>query len=265
MDYFYDPGHWSNTQYTTYCECGPKYYYSYILQQKTPPNGLMVGGKDYHETLEYNYLKKVVSMVDLGYPELRDFYENEVKTSFKDEVLMTKDDLAVENAKIVLRDKILVSGQEALKVHLREYAPSLQPIKVEERFEVPLGDGLPNLHGIFDLVVLKGIVDHKLSAKSPSDNAAEKSDQLSGYSFAYKKLYGKLPEKLQLQYAIVTKTGNSKAVPLETTRNEGQIERYLKRQKLAIDGIRKGVFVPPSQMSWACDECAYRIYGICNL
>jgi CRISPR/Cas system-associated exonuclease Cas4 (RecB family) len=241
-----------------------QYYFQYVEELKLPSTASQITGKEYHSALEINHLQKIDTAEDLPLNELDDFYANKVEESFKEDVLLKESEK--EKGKIAVRDTPISRGQAALKVYHSDLAPGLQPLEVERRFTVPLGKNLPPLVGILDLVTIAmKVVDHKFSAKAPKAEEANSSIQLSAYALGFYELYGYLPDELELQYSVVSEKSNSKTVVLKTTRTMDQVDRFMNRVRLVVDGIRKGVFIPPDSTSWACGYCGYRDAGYCKL
>lgn len=106
------------------------------------------------------------------------------------------------------------------------------------------------------------IRDVKTSKKSPSEDVAEKSNQLTAYAIASQVLDGKLPNALKLDYLIDLKRG-TKTMTVETKRDDLQAMSYLNRIVNGIAAIRSGVFVPAPDQAWWCDNryCGY--FQIC--
>lgn len=106
------------------------------------------------------------------------------------------------------------------------------------------------------------IRDVKTSKKSPSEDVADKSNQLTAYAIASQVLDGKLPDSLKLDYLIDLKRG-TKTMTVTTKRDEQQAMSYLNRIVNGIAAIRSGIFVPAPDVAWYCDQryCGY--YQIC--
>jgi hypothetical protein len=102
------------------------------------------------------------------------------------------------------------------------------------------------------------IRDTKTSKKSPSENTAHESNQLSAYALAAKVLDGKLPDAVKLDYLIDLKK-ETKTMTLESHRDEQDTVAYLNRVVNGITSIRSGVFVPAPDTAWWCSQkwCAY--------
>jgi hypothetical protein len=130
---------------------------------------------------------------------------------------------------------------------------------VPTKFPLPGGYGeLPDDACPQELVIR----DTKTSKKSPSENTAHESNQLSAYALASQVLDGKLPDALKLDYLIDLKRG-VKTMVMETKRNPEDATAYLNRVVNAIVSIRSGVFVPAPNTAWWCSAkwCGY--HSIC--
>jgi hypothetical protein len=106
------------------------------------------------------------------------------------------------------------------------------------------------------------IRDVKTSKKSPSEETADKSNQLTAYAIASQVLDGKLPDSLKLDYIIDLKK-STKTMTLVTKRDEQQAMSYLNRIVNAIASIRSGIFVPAPDQAWWCDARYCGFHSIC--
>ena len=254
----------SFSQINTYCQCGYKYYLHYAEDIILPPSPSLILGSAYHSTVETDLRQKISTGTDLPLSEMEAFFANFVEAKFKEEILLSEDEK--ERGKSTVMDSCITRGRAALKAFSEDYAPSLQPLEVEKEFNVSLRDDLPPLKGYIDLITTDmSVVDHKTAKKSPSANEADNSLQVSAYALGFKALYGYIPEELELQYTVVPESMKVKTVPLKTKRTQDQIDRFVNRVVLVVDGIRKGVFIPPEQTSWACGYCGYKDLGYCPL
>lgn len=104
--------------------------------------------------------------------------------------------------------------------------------------------------------------DTKTSKKSPPENTAHESTQLSAYALASQVEYGKLPDMLALDYLVDLKK-ETKAMTMPTHRDAADTQAYLDRVVRGIVSIRSGVFTPAPDTAWWCSEkwCAY--HSIC--
>ena len=106
------------------------------------------------------------------------------------------------------------------------------------------------------------IRDVKTSKKSPSEDTAEKSNQLTAYAIASQVLDGKLPDAMKLDYLIDLKK-STKTMTLTTKRDDQQAMSYLNRIVNGIAAIRSGIFVPASDLSWWCSEKMCGYWNVC--
>ena len=106
------------------------------------------------------------------------------------------------------------------------------------------------------------IRDTKTSKKSPNQDVADQSNQLSAYALASQVLDGKLPDSLKLDYLIDLKK-STKTMTIETVRDDESTMAYLNRLVNGITSIRSGVFVPAPDQAWWCAQkwCAY--FNLC--
>lgn len=122
--------------------------------------------------------------------------------------------------------------------------------------------------------IVTRIRDTKTSKKSPDGspdkdgkqkegpNAADKSHQLTFYALAKKVLDGKMPDVLMLDYLVALEK-STKAVTLQTTRDEVECNASLNRIVHAIVSIRSGVFVPAPATAWWCSAKMCGYHHIC--
>lgn len=248
-----------------YCRCGLQYYFRYIEGIIAPPRPAMVLGKAFHAALESNYKQKAESHKDLPVDDLKDIYVTEVETIFLDEVLLDEDEKT--KGKEIVKAEIKDEGTLMIDAYQKEIGQETMPLEVELEFncQIQYDDGVTvDTIGYIDLITEDGtLVDTKTSQRAPQKDTAHKSQQLTLYSLGYKTLYGHLPQKLRLDYVIGNKN-SAKTVSLNTTRSDEEIERFFKRIRRVVDGIRKGVFIPPDQSSWACQYCGYRVINVCK-
>jgi len=102
------------------------------------------------------------------------------------------------------------------------------------------------------------IRDLKTSKKSPQENAAKESEQLSVYSLASLVIDGALPSLVALDYLVDLKRG-VEYKPIFSAREQKDLLPTLNRIAAAVSGIQQGVFVPIVQGAWQCDPryCGY--------
>jgi hypothetical protein len=119
--------------------------------------------------------------------------------------------------------------------------------------------------GLFEsktLVEQLVIRDTKTSAKSPNEDVAHTSEQLTGYALASHVIDGKLPDVVALDYLVDLKR-ETKNVTRESTRTMGDVGVFLNRFANAVNAIKSGIFIPTKPDDWRCSQkwCGY--FNIC--
>jgi RecB family exonuclease len=143
--------------------------------------------------------------------------------------------------------------------HVVTVAPAVHPIAVEEHITVKPADSDITIHGIVDLIDLTPdgdvIRDLKTAEKSPPQDAAEKSQQLSFYSMIWYADTGVLPKRLTLDTLVRTPArAEKKHIQLHTVRDAADDAALVHRLNTAVETVKRGVFMPASADSWACSE-----------
>lgn len=258
-----------------YSRCGLQYYFRYIKGIKIPPTTAVVQGRACHKAAEEFYKRKLEEKENPPLEFMLEAFSDELDRLFaEEEVLFSEEEKHAGEKKI--RGTLKDDGVSMLRVYHRDRAVSVDPFLVEAYFEVPLGEaaakaipdydgGLDDvsLIGYVDLADLNGVIfDLKTRKSPPKKFDAESSQQLTAYALGYKTVMGMLPEKVVLDCLVGNRT--PKLVSLASFRTEEDLERLLKRIARIVDGIRKGVFIPPDQSHWACRYCGYRDFGICK-
>ena len=258
-----------------YSRCGLQYYFRYIQGLKLPPTTAVVQGRACHKAAEEFYKKKFEEKHNPPLEFMLDTFSDELERIFtEEEIQLSEEEERVGKKKV--QASLKDDGISMMRVYHQNRAVEVDPFLVEAYFEVPLGpiasqtlaayDGSledVNLIGYVDLADLNGVIfDLKTKKKAPGKQDAESSQQLTAYALGYKTVMGMLPSKVVLDCLVNSKT--PKLVSLASFRTQEDLERLLKRIIRIVDGIRKGVFIPPDQGHWACRYCGYRDFGICK-
>ena len=84
--------------------------------------------------------------------------------------------------------------------------------------------------------------------------------QLTFYSMLRQAEVGHLPKELALDYLVRTPSKHEqKHVPLVTTRGPEDVASLVHRINVAVEAVKKGIFVPASPDAWYCSAtwCEY--------
>jgi putative RecB family exonuclease len=244
--------HLSASSIDTLDRCELQWYFRYVEGKKIPPAGAMVRGSGYHKAVERNFRQKVSTKEDLPAEELKqdfsDYFDHEIA-----EAQLREDENVGE-----LKD----SGVKLVEVFRASHAPTITPRLVEYDTTVVVADFPFQVR--MDLVTESDeIRDNKTASKSPGDDAADKSTQLTAYDLAYRKQFGTAPKSLHLDVAVSKKTPEI-VVKECAPRTPTQLAVFEDEVGLKLKAISAGVFKPCSADSWACSKkwCGY--YEICK-
>lgn len=130
---------------------------------------------------------------------------------------------------------------------LRFTLPLVNPATAEV-LDVPI-------RGVIDLIEEDGaIVEFKAPQKAPPMTDLPENIQLTTYSYAYEKLFGKPPKEIRKVSLVRTK--NPRIETQVTGREPKDYERLFHIGREVLKGVRSGVFIP-SRGCWMCSDCEY--------
>lgn len=238
--------HISASQLNTYLRCPAQYFFSYVQGIKIPPKSALTKGRAVHKGQEHNYSQKVETLTDRPLSEVREV----TAAAFEAEQDATEFDPDEKPGNV--KDEAV--GLASL--YHEQVAPTVQPVLVEEKVEVPLNNGV-QLLGYIDLLDDKGFIrDTKTTRRTPPEGEIGKSLQLTAYSYAHRYLMGMPEAGVRLDYLVDTKT--PKVVSLDAVRTEQDIARFLNITSRVIRAIENDNFYP-NQTNFMCSEknCGY--------
>jgi putative RecB family exonuclease len=238
----------SVSQINLYLTCSLKYRFQYIdrLPRPTIPEN-MVFGSAFHAAIEWLHKER-----------------KRGRTPPLDEVLRVFE--ADWNAQLVgqlpVEDEahLILKGKELLARYYHE-----APEKIRESelyFQLPLVNpatgevlDLP-LRGVIDLVQEDDTIDEfKTSKRKFPLDALPDNIQLTAYSYAFEKLFGRPPKELRLINFLKTKNPD---IDVQVTWREARdYERLFYLGKEVVKGVRNGIFIP-HRGCWMCSDCEYQ-------
>jgi RecB family exonuclease len=251
--------HLSPHQIETYERCGLQWSYRYNEGIKSPPGVKAIKGRATHKSVEANLRHVMDTKGMLVNREASDIAAEAFKEEWeKQEVFLEPDERKEGAAKV--RGKALDSVVKLADLHYNRVAPGIDPVAVEERFELELGDSPVNLVGVIDIREPDCIRDTKTRSKSLSDGEAAKSIQLTAYAMKVR-AFGlqPFPIRVRLDALVETKAGKVSYDHDIAEKTEHDARRLLRRIDAVWTAIQKGVFLPAPEDSWACSEkfCGY--------
>lgn len=240
--------HLSITSLKMHLRCNLQFMYRYIKGLKIPPVGAIVLGKSVHKGLEENFKHKKQTRIDLPINKVLDFYSAYFEQTKHEEEI----DWEGENP-----GKLKDEGVGLIKLYHQEVAPDIQPISVEEEFELGFKNVSYALKGYLDLVDQhKTIRDTKTSKRSYPEDAAQTDIQLTAYNLAYKYIKGEEPRSLCFDVMVRTKQPKIQTIQ-SPPRNPAQLTRFLKLLGSIACAIKTGIFYPCENQQ-VCSWCGYR-------
>lgn len=237
-------------------KCGEQYRRRYIEKERIAPGVAAVVGRGVDASVNRNLTAKIETAELLTVDEVESTARDQVAHDWGTaEISLSTEEreLGVPTVRAASIDKaVRLSG-----LHATDTAPTLNPTKVQRRWRIELPNYPMDLTGVTDIEELTTVRDTKTAAKSPRENEAELSDQLTLYALAMKVLDGTAPAKVALDYLVDTKV--PKAVTRESTRDLDDFHVMLRRIETAENAIDRQIFVPARQSDWWCSArwCGY--------
>ncbi|MFH1386951.1 MAG: ATP-dependent DNA helicase [bacterium] len=238
----------SHYQIDDYLTCPLKYKYVHVSRVPLLPNHQIIYGSALHKAVQAYFTAKKNG---------QKFSEKELLQTFE-HAWSAEGFISRQHEEVRFKN-----GREALKRFYKTQRKSLRTPKfVEEEFTI-LADNI-RVRGRWDLVEEEGgrgkglggrviIVDFKSSevkTQEAADKKVKNNLQLSIYALAWQKMFGHLPEALELnflEYGLVGKT----------VRTQAELKKTWDEIKEVADGIRSADFkATPSFI--ICGYCAYR-------
>lgn len=252
--------HLSVSQLGMYSRCPESWRRRYAEGEIIPPGIAAIRGSGLHGAADFSMRWKAEYGTNTKPDELRDIAVARLDERLEDsDVLLTPDEKSVGRQIIIgqARDSVARMGHFWGCTTQTEYQP-LDPLRVEERFTIPLPRLGIDFVGIIDLTDDQGrVVDWKTGKRSPSQRDADTSAQLTAYALWHHRRTGNPPAEVRLDAIIGGK--ETKRVLRQSHRNKLDYERLLERIKVTLQAIKAGVFPPCNPDDWQCSAtwCGY--------
>ncbi len=231
----------SHQRVDDYLTCPLKYRYVHILRVPIALHHSVVFGHAVHRGIQAYHMARAQGR-DLPLEEVLAVCRN----AWRSEGFLSAEHEA----------ELISQAEEALGAFYSfEEAEGIRPAEVERYFAFL--EGGARVIGYWDRVDSDGgrtvIIDYKTSLARPQDagRRARESLQLAIYALAHERLYGELPDELQLRFLTPeVVVGKAKPTPRMLDKAREAIAR-------AEAGVRAGNFSPQPSL-FACRNCAYR-------
>lgn len=238
-------------------KCMEAFRRRYVEGEIIPPGVAMVVGTGVDKAVTKNLDHKIKSrgslltleeVSDIARDGLNEAWDREGVRLDPEEV-----DLGIKTVKGNAVDKAV----RLSVLHAQAKAPEIDPTAVQRKWSLDIPGFDVDLVGTMDIQEAACIRDTKTAAKTPAEDIAAKSIQLSAYALAMRSIDGIEPEKVKLDYLIDTNTPAAKT--FEATRGEADYQALLARVEVFSLALEKGVFVPVEPEHWACSAkfCGY--------
>jgi putative RecB family exonuclease len=233
----------SASRLSTYLSCRLKFFFRYVAEIQKPKSAALHVGSTVHSVLKaWNKARW------LGQPLTLEQLHAEFSKAWRD---------TEEPPEWELGEEVVESNTawRLLETYVRHAAPSTKPEAVEVPVEADLGQGMPKLVGVLDLVEAGRIVDYKTSATTPNpEKVAHTTEvQTSIYSVLYRHNTGKTERGRDLVHLVKTKLPKVIVTELPPMTDEQE-----SRLHTLIDGYVKGLqrrdFLPSPGMQCSCCE-----------
>jgi len=233
----------SFSQINMFLKCPRQHFYRYLQGIRTPTSGAALQSQVWHATLERNYRQKITSRRDLPLKQLLSFYAERFDEAVHIEDLVLHPD---ENL-----DRLKDQGLAIAAAHHRCIAPTVQPLFVEKRFRVSLGEDFPyDLTGVWDLITVEHVLaDNKAYSKAPGQIELDRDLQLGIYSLAYRLMFGET--ECGLRVDAVIKDQEPKPIQLPTSRTNATCRWVLGLIEEVAQAIHDAVSFP-NPTGWQC-------------
>jgi len=253
----------SYTQLMMYLKCGEKYRRRYIMGDRELYGTSVVIGRAQHKGQEFDLNTKIetkeLAPLDAVLDCTRDASVEELKADYK----WSDDEKQIGT--VASKRNIQNRALKSTELHHGTVAPMLEPLATEVKliFRVPGIDR--EVVGYADIVESDHTIrDTKNSAKRPTADQAERSEQLALYSLGYRVQTGEESPTQVLDYLVCTpKQQKTTYVPLAVVNTEDDQARIANKMKIAIAGIDAGVFPPAPDGAWWCGPKWCGFYSTC--
>jgi len=255
----------SATQIGMFLRCARQWAFRYVENRKVKPSGAMKQSGVFHTVAEVNYRQKMHTREDMTSEEMTDYFSDLFETEWEREELMP---LQAGESKGGFKDQ----GIDIVREHRLNIAPLVQPLAVEQKFELTLGkdDYSFGLSGRIDVIdSSRAIRDNKAIGRTPSQDEIDRDIQLSTYSLANRVLLrhqnpemdiAELQKLIEPELTLdaIIKTKRPEARVFRTRRSREGLRMHLNTIGNIAKAIRADAF-PRNPTGWWCSEkwCGY--------
>ncbi len=259
----------SVSQLTLLEDCPEAYRRRYRNKEKLSPGLRAHRGSSVHEVLSVAHKRLIVNRSDLmPVEEARDLAATEFDRRIRSDGIVLAED-EVENPKIAIaRSKDDAVAMSSYYVGNVVTKADFEPIAAETMVTANPLETDWRIRGRIDLVLRTPegdiIPDAKTSSKSPAKGMADRSSQLTFYALLWRIYSKKMPTAVALDYLVRTPTRQTTYYQRQlSTRDERDFQALVNRLNVAVEAVRKGVFIP-NTTSWRCNARWCEFWATCK-
>jgi hypothetical protein len=238
--------------------CGEAFRRRYIERERTPPAVGMLVGRAVDDSVSRNLRAKMAG-VKAPIEKLLDTARDSLRREW-DEEPPELDEREAADGEEKTRDQAVDRAVRLAELHAKEVAPTLAPVDVQRGFGVELtGLGRPvKLIGYIDILEADAVRDTKTSRRTPAQDAADDSLQLTFYALAVRELDGQPPRYVALDYLVDNKR-QAFATCRTSLRTQDDYDSLILRIRRYLAALEHGVFQPAQPTDWWCSKrwCSY--------
>ncbi len=239
----------SASQISIFLFCPLSYKYQYFADgEKFAGNIYTLYGDAIHQALAMNFQQKIETKKDLPYKEVHSKFV---------EVFNKGLDKGIDTMK-ANPNTLRFTAENVLYAYMKDMAPKLKPLMVEQKFEIKLKQYDATIFGFIDLITEDGLViDHKTAGVSTikdwTQTKADNDHQFTIYSVAYRKMLGKKEKAIRVD--VIPRMDKPKFKSIYSSRTDEQIHKVLYLAEQMNKMAEEDLFYPNISN---CFSCAYK-------
>jgi PD-(D/E)XK nuclease superfamily len=272
---------WSNSALFALQQCGERFRRRYIERDFRPSGVRAKRGTAVHKVASESHMRQLRAK-ELGQPkeeylvgalpteeEAKDVAATAFDAAMGEGCVFSEEEAFVGKEKVAGEQKDAAIAMSSL--YVGSVAPRIDPVGVERKVVIRPADSDVEISGIVDLVSeeddvpdgdgrriklgrIEVVNDLKTADRQPQEDAADRSQQLALYALIRTAETGRPPDKVRLRTLVKTRTNKVSAVEQTVRKEPADLEAVAQRLNVAIETVKRGVFVPANPDSWWCSE-----------
>lgn len=260
---------WHASSLQMLAKCGVQFERRYLLGERLRPGMGAVTGTGVDRSVTHNLQTRMDSGKAAPESDCLDAARDAVEREWE---LGVAEDADFKRNGSQARAKAVDDAVRLAQLHYRTVAPTIFPAAVQREWVIDDSSSGAQLVGTIDILnrlpgavegrAVKGsileVLDTKTAKRSPSENTAHDSLQLTAYALAMAVVDKvKLPIAVGLDYMV--KTTQAQYVALRSTRKLADFAHLAERLRRAEEIRKAGAFQPAPLDAWWCsaDWCGY--------